>query len=329
MILRSRRARLIVGGVAAAVVAYTAYVQMYGGSAGVLSGEIARARGSVSELSRRVDDHVRVRRQLKAIGAATLSGEFDKAEHRWRSALSRIAEDCGLVGVTFNNAGPRPHKSPVLEAKVPSSLKRLIQDRGADFEVITGTLKGSGSLEAVLKTIAIARAQPWVHRVVGFTIEPEGQNGSRFGLTLVVETLFLPDLAPKDLGDPVVAAGPPEVEAIWRAIAQRNPFREPPAPVVVQRGPEPDPAPVAPTPPVSTGPGYDEWRVTGVVVGRAGVEVWLVNARTQERTVLTPGTRVLDAVFVEGAGERAVFEIDGQKFEVTNGQTLGARRPIG
>jgi hypothetical protein len=82
---------------------------------------------------------------------------------------------------------------------------------------------------------------------------------------------------------------------------------------------------VQPEPPRSP---YADWRITGVVESRLGTEVWLVNDRSKERLALAVGAQVADARLVSGAGERAVFEIAGQRFEVSNGQTLEERRPV-
>jgi hypothetical protein len=117
-------------------------------------------------------------------------------------------------------------------------------------------------------------------------------------------------------------------ESVWRSIAARNPFKEPvpaapvdPGPTAVaQNAGTPQPPPPPPPPP------YADWKLTSVVTGSRGTEAWLVNVKTNERQVLIAGAKLIDAVFKEGTGERAVFEIAGQKFEVFNGQTFASRR---
>ena len=48
-----------------------------------------------------------------------------------------------------------------------------------------------------------------------------------------------------------------------------------------------------------------------------------------ERVELRVGQPVLDAVFIEGAGGRAVFKIGEVRFELDVNQTLDQRKPIG
>jgi hypothetical protein len=51
--------------------------------------------------------------------------------------------------------------------------------------------------------------------------------------------------------------------------------------------------------------------------------------RSGERRTVQRGGTVLDAVLIDAAGERALFEIAGKRFEVFNGQTLSSRKPVG
>src|SRR5262249_52805402 len=111
-----------------------------------------------------------------------------------------------------------------------------------------------------------------------------------------------------------------EPSAELAAIVQKNMFKEPAA-AVAQAAP-PAPANGAPPPPP-----YADWKLTGVIESRLGVEAFLLNTKSGQRLTLAAGAAVIDAKFVTGAGEKAVFEIGGQEYEVSNGQTLEQRRP--
>jgi hypothetical protein len=232
--------------------------------------------------------------------------------------------------VSINTTAPKPVSNPLERSpKAPSALKRELRKQ-ADFSVIGGSIEGFGTLDQVLKTLATVQSQPWVHRVGGFSLAIEGKERDKLKLRMEVSTLLLPpDLAPKKDVDVTPVPASVASEAVWRAIASRNPFREPTPPSPAPKPPaalaqSPTPAPVAPPPPAP----YADWKLTSVVSGSRGVEAWLINTKTNERQILKVGGKLIDAIFSEGSGERAVFEIGGQKFELLNGQTFASRRPV-
>lgn len=314
------------GAGAGALVLVLAYVQLYGSPRAEVIAGLATSREKVATLQRQLEERGSVTRRLKEFGSQTLGKKEDQVVDRFRNGLSKIAEECGLVAVQTNSGAPKPVTNPVTTAKVDSALKKALR-KTPDFEVISGSVEGTGSLEQVLRALAVVQAQPWVHRMDGFSIQAANRERDRFKIRLEVATVLAPDLAPaKDIE---LAQAPPPMgaEAVWRSIAARNPFKEPappapvgPAPTVVTQNSQP--APALPPPP----PPYADWKLTSVVSGRNGTEAWLVNVRTKEHQVLTAGARLIDAVFTEGAGERAVFEIAGQRFEILNGQTFASRR---
>ena len=60
-------------------------------------------------------------------------------------------------------------------------------------------------VHAVL-TLADLRAQPWVHRVEGFTITPKGREGEIFELKADYATIFAPELVEGDRDAPALAS---------------------------------------------------------------------------------------------------------------------------
>jgi hypothetical protein len=187
---------------------------------------------------------------------------------------------------------------------------------------------GVGTLPQVLRTMAMVKAQPWTHRVESFSIRPEGKERERFSMKLNVATIFLPpDLAPKgELKDVPVTALAEGAEKAWSRFVGKNVFREPPAAPQAPAPPAVAAAPPAPAAPAR--PAFEDWKLTGVVQSRLGIEAFLVNVKTNQRLSLPTGATVSEAKFVAGEGERAVFEIGGETFEISNGQTLEQRRPV-
>lgn len=322
---------LKVAGVALGVLGVGAlgYFRVYQTPRAELVTKLTASREKAAGLEKQLEEKASVSRRLKEFGSQTLGKKEDQVVDRFRNGLSKIAEECGLVAVKTNTGAPKAVPNPLLRNnKVQgTALKRALK-KTPDFQVIAGTVEGVGSLEQVLKAIAVVQAQPWVHRMEGFSIATSGKERDRFTVRLEVATILASDLAP--VKDVDLTQSPPLMgaEAIWRAIAARNPFKEPPQavppPVVVAAA---TPTPQGPTPPAPPPPPpYADWRLTSIVSTARGTEAWLVNVKTNEREVLTVGGKLIDAVFKEGTGERAVFEISGQKFELFNGQTFTSRR---
>ena len=272
--------------------------------------------------------------RMKSAGARTLGGKLDDAIHQFRTGLGRVAEREGLTQIVVDQGQPQAQTNPLvsvrgLTASNMTALKRDLR-RQSDFFAIRGSVRGVGTLEETLRTIAAIRAQPWVHRVEGFAIRPVGKDRQQFSLRLDVATLFAPQFSPPAVAEATLALPPVDTDVVVRSLAARPLF-------IAAAPPKPEPQPVAEKPPAPTPPRpappppppYDEWRLTGIIDGSMGTEVFMVNTRTGERRVVQPGGLVLDAVFIEAAGERAIFGVGDKRFEVSNGQTLAARRPVG
>ncbi len=307
------------------------YTTQYASPRSELEAQISRARERLSELDAALEDELLVRKKLRDAAKGTLGRKTDVVEHKFLAGLTALGERGGLSGVVASAGQPKGVLSPLTASNVrgvPTALKRALRAR-PDFEVVHGQLKGKGTLEQSLRTLASLQAQAWVHRVDGFSLRPIGKE-DQFDLSVSVVTMLLPDLASDDENPAPIGEVSPAAEELWRAIASKNVFREPKPPaqpksevVVAKAG---DPAP-----PLARPPSYDDWKLTGVVQGRGGVEAFLVNMKSGEKLTLQVGGRVLEAVLTgSGArGESAVFEIAGQRFEVSNGQLLSARRPVG
>jgi hypothetical protein len=323
------RARWWLGGAGLAASVFGAYLSVYANPRDELLGKIKAAREADQRLQAELKQRAEVTKKLSEFGATTLGKKSDVVDKRFRDGLNQIAAQCGLGGVVVQTGQPRAQTSPLRSAKgVQSSLKRAIsQQKEPDFQVVEGTLKGTGTLDQVLRALATVQAQAWVHRVDDFSIKPRGKEREQFDVSVSVSTMIAPNLVSADK-EPTVVAAPAAMEALWSAVAGKNMFREPPPPAPA---PAPPPTVVAqtptPAPPPPAPPPYNDWKLVGVVRTARGVEAWVMNLKTNERAVLSPGGKVLDLTFVDGSGERAVFDLAGQKFAFVNGQVLGVRTP--
>lgn len=273
-------------------------------------------------LEQSLNELVRVRRELREMGSDTLGSSLDEVDARFRAALQRLAAKSGLSSVQISTT-PRDVVNPIgASRRRPPGLPNMSGQ--VDFRVVRGDLQGSGTLAQVMQAMALLEAQPWVHRVESFSIRPEGRDQERFTLNISASTLLLsPGLAPRDAGEPRIAELEAGASSRWASMIQKNPFREPPPPQQQRTAEAPRPRPTPPPAP----PPYNEWRLAGVVESRIGTEAFLVNTRNEERMAIGTGSSVGGAKLVAAEGERAIFEIDGEEYEVFNGQTLEQRRP--
>jgi len=262
---------------------------------------------------------------LRDAAATMLASAPVVVEHRLRGMLSELAERHGLAEIVVSHSRPKPAGNPADDrgSKVSRAFRRLL-GRQTDFAVIQGRLQGIGTLEQIIETLADLRAQPWIHRVEGFTISPKGRDRTSFELKADYATIFAPDLVDSDREPPGIAHINESDLLALRAIAARSPFRfaEPMVPEVVV-APEPVRVVVEPAPP------YDKWRVTGVLetLDVGTVEVMLARIDTGETKTLRIGQGILGATLTNAAGERAWFERDGLSVVVRAGETLDQAKP--
>lgn len=328
----------VVRGVIAAVVATAGYFgvdAVYLTPRAAIVENMTKAQERIAAMEKTLAGREAVRAQGKAAGATLLAVEQDQVSARFRDGLARVAEHAGLTGVTVESGRPQDEISPLVNpaAKAPVKVRTALR-KAPDFAVVRGSVKGEGSLEQALGMLASLEAQGWVHRVEAFSIRPVGKDRDRVEVRVEAATILAPDLA-RLAGaggpEPTIALASGEDQATVRRIAGKNVFVTP----RVARGPSEapvrveGPGPEASAPPPMPFAPYEDWKLTGVALGRLGAEAFFTNTRTGEKVTLQQGGSVLDAVFVHGAGEKAVLEIKGERFEVTNGQTLASRRPTG
>ena len=308
--------------VGAAALGWKGYRSFYANERDALIEQARGFRKAAKDYEKGLENQKGVRDRLNAIAATTLGKQFPRVEHRLRTGLSRVGQDAGLADVVVSSSAAEAQKNPAATAKGmdPAMARRLA--RSAEFAIVKAQVKGTGSLPQVLQALATYEAQPWIHRVQSMSIRPVGRERDRFELKLDVSVLWVPDLAVDDPNDPpILSPGEAGVEAV-AAIAGKNIFRVPPAPTperaVAKKPPAERPAGEPP-------PAWGDWKLTGVVSGRRGLEALLVNTRSGDRVAIAPGGVVLGATLVTGGGEEAVFELEGARWRVRTGATLADR----
>ena len=323
--------------VAIALGSWYAYRTMYSSKRDRALAEIADAQSSIGSLEKQLKSQFEISDRAKAATASTLGVKLDEVSARFRDGLSRIAESNGLTGVIVDHGEPQEIKSPLLVAKsIPAALKSTLR-RGADFSVLRGTLRATGTVEQALTTLATVQSQPWVHRIEGFTLSP-GAGGakdpSRCEIRIEAATLLAPQLRMDRPADLVMAPVDDSVKAMIAQIAGRHVLAKAllktseAAPVVTVAAADPGAGAPAAVTPQPFAP-YEEWRLTGIFSGRSGPEAFFLNSKSGQRVTVQRGGVVLDAVFIDAAGERAILDIAGQRFEVQTGQALSTRKPVG
>lgn len=328
--IRTRRLVFAAAGTTALIVGYVSYQRIFEAPKNALRASITQVKNSVFELQDALDDEVEHREKLRDFGHSTLGSETDVVQHRLRTGLTRAAEQAGLSNVVVDAGDPQDVLNPAVSAKgVATATKRALRSK-PDFELVRGSVQGTGSLEQATRAIATLQSQPWLHRIDAFSLRPVGKARDRFELRVEVATLFARDLAALDTTEPELVAANVDLESLARMVAARAVFSTPDIarPVVAAADATPTSNPGVAPAPIAFAP-YEDWRLTGIMAGRAGTSAILLNQRSGQSITLEKGGVVLDAMFVDAGGDTAIFEIAGKRYEVDNGTSLAARRPGG
>lgn len=324
-----RRLKLAGVGVVLLGVVWYAYASVYARPRASIVADIENTRDSARALQDILKGEKDVKARVKELAPTFLADKFDVLSARFRDGLTRVASGAGLSGVVVEHGQPQGVSSPLLNAKgMPVDLKRALR-KTPDFEVVHGSLTGVGTLEQVWAAIASAQCQPWIHRVEGFDIQPVGKERDRFKVRVNVATVMAPAWAGPIPETVELAVSPtsPEARRLASRLSERNVFRKPP-PVEATPVTAVARAGDAPAQPVAFAP-YEDWKLTGVARGKDGPEAMFVNEKTNARVSVLKGGRLLDATLIDAADGRVLIDINGTRYELSSGQTLASRKPIG
>ena len=245
--------------------------------------------------------------RVAEIGNRTLGGDQETVDSAFRNRITSLMSECGLGPRTFSINRITAYETPAKRQFKRTATQRKYRDE-KDFVQISGSLRGVGTLDQVVRFIHLLDAEPWLKRLEVVRIQPES-GGKKVSLTMRLSTVFIPFLEPN--GDVIEARYSWPLDRYADLVAS-NPFR------IRNRGGKPPqvieaPAPVDPR---------TQWKLTSIIDGPDGLEAWLSNISTQESAILKPGESLAGCV-LEGADlDIATFISNTETFRVLIGFTL-------
>lgn len=321
------RLLMVVGGCAVlAGAGWWGYVRFFERPAAALRADIEALLGEKNGFETALLEESRVRREIDAIVAGAVQGDRESLEHRLRTASSTLAFEAGLTRLEVNSQPPRVLANPAGQARgvTPRAFQRTLRDR-VDASEARVIIKGEGTLETVLRALALADGQRWTLGVDAWAIKPvrvEEGEPAVFSLSMTLTALVVEDEGSLAGEIPIDPLGE-QVETQVASVVAADPFRTAvqPEPVVAQATPPPEQE-TAPPPPPPPPPG-DGWRLAGVMGGQSGRYAIVVHTNGRRRT-LALGEEVGGLRLADVLGEVATFEANDERFEVRNGELLAA-----
>ena len=286
-----------------------------------LAQQIETAQGALSTIRTAYrEQYPPVRDDLDAIVEYTLgpSGEIVEAELRAR--LNQMVAAIGIVGPSVSTGRNAAQSSP--------ARRRMRRDNPLkdtpDFVEQQATVTGLGTFEQAMRLVDAIERAPWIKRIDSIDLDPK-QSPEQLSISVRLTTIYVPGRAPD--ADSAAPLGAPSQYARVASFVGARPF-ELPAALVQDTTPAPpevltqDTDPVTPAAPAFA---YSDWRITGVVQGTQGMEVWLLHARSSKSRTLAVGDSIGPAKFEAATDEEAEFSIGDARFMIRVGSTLNDR----
>ena len=209
---RPTRKQLFVPGIAAGCVVAGLVGWLQG------SGRISSERTALFE--RRTQfvgamEAVRAQREAKpewatrenAVIARTLGDGVESVDSALRQRLYALGEAAGLEDLTVSTVGNRARGTPARKAFRRSAVEKPLRD-APDFVEVTATLGGDGSIESVLRLLAMVDTDGWIKRITSVRLDPD-KTGVRLHVSLRIVSLFVPGHAPEQPPAPHTHTGAP------------------------------------------------------------------------------------------------------------------------
>ncbi len=313
------------GAVGLAIAGYLGFDRLYAQRADELRAGISQLGRNNASLETALLKAPGLRRELAEIIASAVGGDRESLEHRLRTAASALAQAAGLQRVEVDSVPPQALGNPAANARGLNgrAFRRSLQER-VDASVVRIQIEGRGTLESVLKAMALAEAQRWSLGIESWAIKPERvaqDQPAAFSIAMSVSALVVLDdgAIVGDISiDPLDETG----EQRLAALVAFDPFRTAPEPQpVVAARPDPRPEPTPPAPP----PAGDGWRLAGILEGRSG-QFAIVVHRDGRRRTLALGQDLGGLRLAAIASQAATFELGEERFQVQNGEALTAAR---
>ncbi len=314
---RPRLVMSVIAGVAAVWLLWSTASRVYFTPRRELLDHIDSGKKEIARRAQVVSHEIEQRRQLRDFTDRTLGATAEEAVSNLRARLNTIGHGLGLTDLRVSTTTARQAGMPASAAYRDDKWKALA--RQPDFSTVGAEFSGQGTFEQAVRALEVISAEPYIKRIERFTLRPR-RAGEVVDVSISVTTMIIPDADPEALPEPDVA-----LASMYASVTGKNMFRAPPAPAAPVT-PEVKPQ-VAEQAPPSAVP-YGDWVVTGIVWIDQQPELWLKNNKTSESRQLRSGDRILDAQVEEITRTQAVVSIEGTKFSIEIGQSLGDRRPV-
>lgn len=284
-----------------------------------LRAELSEKRAELEERTESIRGARGAERQIKAIAANALGDTPERAVHALRVALNTIAHEGGLAEISVDSRDAGAVRSPAERSR---SFRDASRRDAPDFHMIEGSLRGTTTLDNAMRVLARVQSQAWPKQVVSASLVPK-DDGALVELSISLRTAFLSGY---EVGEPIVIESHPTLLARGAGVAEGRIFSAwtPPAVAEVPVNPEPTPETTRPRKPA-----WDDWAITGLVDGRGGVSLLVMNRKSGEQKTLRTGDELLGLVFEGVRDGAALIRGEDGVFAVSPGQDLAARdRPI-
>lgn len=316
------RTRLVIStiaGVAALWLLWTTASRVYFTPRRELLNHIESGKKEIARREAVVANEINQRRQLRDVAAGTLGATAEQTVSNLRARLNTIGHGIGLADLRVSTTTAKQVGMPASSAYRDDKWKALA--RQPDFYTVGAEFSGQGTFEQAVRSLEIISAEPYLKRIERFTLRPR-RAGEVVDISISLTTVIIPGADPEPLPEPDVAS-----TSMYASVTGKNMFRAPPPPPAPTPAvkPEVKPEVVVHAPPP---PPYGDWIVTGIVWIDQKPELWLRNDKTSESRQLRSGDRILNAQVEEITLTRAVVNIEGAKFSLEIGQSLGDRRPV-
>lgn len=309
-----------------AALGYLAFDRLYARPVAGLRQDIATATGNKTAYEQALLEESRVRRELSEIIGSAVHGDRESLEHRLRTASATLAFEAGLTRLEVNSLPPRALGNPAATARgvKERAFQRSLRER-IDASEARVVVSGEGTLENVMRALALAESQAWTLGVDSWTIKPQRVEEGKpavFSLSMTITALLVSDEGSMAGEIPIMPLGEMEQRRVATVVGA-DPFRTAPKPqpvIAAAPPPPPDPTPAPPPPPPPAG---DGWRLVGVIEGTSGQYVIVVHQNGRRRT-LALGEEIAGLRLAAVGGDAATFETGEQRYQVRNGEPLAA-----
>lgn len=316
--MNHRTLLIVIGSLLFAWLAWWTYERNAAAPVRGLRAEIAETRDDLADAAEAIRKARDADRELRRVAERAIGDTPERAVHALRVALNTIAHDAQMTEISVDSRDAGSVRSPAERSR---SFREADAREAPDFHIIEGSIRGTTSLENALAVLARVQSQPWPKQVVSASLTPRDE-GAAVELNIGLRMAFLPGLRS---GEMTVAPAEPDLLAGAERVARAAIFTPWQPPAVAVAPPEPPAAPA----PAPRKPAWDQWSITGLVDGRDGQELLLVNRKSGERRALRPGQELLGLVFEGLRGETALIRAEEGVFALIPGQNLAQRdKPI-